>query len=164
LELGFSQGNVTVISETFTDLGPMYHATFDNPQSPAQTFAMSRGQTQTFTATFKNLGTRTWYASTTNPNNTRIRLGIIDPLLATTNYSKEPFQYDSGDSLRPATLLESSVPPGSKGTFTFQLTVPKKTTPKTYTFRVAPVAENSSTGTNMWMNRGDSVIWFVTVK
>jgi photosystem II stability/assembly factor-like uncharacterized protein len=164
VELAFRNGTVIVLSKNFIDLGPKYHATFDGrcPEpSKGKPLPIQQGQTVTLRATFRNLGTRTWFNSPANSEQTKVRLGIVNPRTAAPNFSL-PFVYDSGDALRPANLLENSVPPGKIGTFIFKLTVPPTTKTKIYRLRVAPVAE-ASDSTQDWMNRGDTVDWDIQV-
>ena len=76
---------------------------------------MSPGQTETLTVVAKNTGSATW-SNTTFP----VKLATSDP-----TYRTSAFQTGSWpDYSRAAVLTESSVPPGSNGTFTFTVTAP----------------------------------------
>lgn len=72
--------------------------------------------TETLTVVAKNTGTATWSNNGSNP----VRLGGSSP-----NDRSSQF-YDGSwmSSSRPANLQESSVPPGSNGTFTFTIQAP----------------------------------------
>jgi len=79
---------------------------------------MGVGQTQTITLKATNTGRLPWYNQIAAPS-TPTRIGTWPAGRAS------PFQASSWlNSVRPANMTENYVPPGSDGTFTFQITAP----------------------------------------
>jgi hypothetical protein len=80
------------------------------------TTTLNSGQSETLTVVAKNTGNTTW-------SNT----GSYPVKLATTLPESRPSTFDDGSwpaPNRPAVMTESSVPPGSNGTFTFTIKAP----------------------------------------
>lgn len=104
-------------------------------QSPSGSLVV--GQKTTWTLTAKNTGTATWYNSGPNP----VRLGTSNPNDRSSVFCTNGWLLCH----RPATLNESSVPPGSNGTFTFTIQAPAN--PGIYSEYFNLVAEGAQ-----WMN------------
>ncbi len=95
------------------------------------------GQKTTWTLTARNTGTATWFNSGANP----VNLGTDRPRDRLSNFCTASWL----NCARPAQLNEASVPPGSIGTFTFEVQAP--TTPGNYNEYFNLVAEGDT-----WMN------------
>ena len=141
----FSNGSVNIVppGPTFIDLGPKYHATYNSKSPDASNcsscpdLTMTAGTTssQQLIASFRNLGTRTWFKAVPDPDNTQVLLGILDARTGEPATST-PFHFSSGDPLHPAILTEGSVAPGAIGTFSFTLSAPASTKTGIYILRV----------------------------
>ena len=121
-------------------------------QSPYPTVA--QGQSADLSVTFQNIGTSTWNNSgpyptridTTNPANNAVE--FLSPFACPTWLSNS----------RPGNLSETSVAPGSNGTFNFKICIPSSTAPGTYRISVAPMIEGIT-----YIDPGVIVYWDVTV-
>jgi hypothetical protein len=78
---------------------------------------VNRGQEFTITVRAKNIGDLTWKRTAGYPS---IRVGTASPLNRGSNLYNPTWIND----IRPGGLIESNVPPGSEGTFTFKATAP----------------------------------------
>lgn len=105
------------------------------------------GQKATWTVMAKNVGATTWYNSGNNP----VRLGTSNPRDRASLFCSTSW----GGCNRPALLNESSVPPGSIGTFTFEVQAPGPGSPGAYNEYFNLVAEGLT-----WMN--DPGLYFGT--
>jgi len=125
-----------------------YSAALDrNSISPGASITMNVGDTRSFSVSYTNTGSVTWYRDGNNATH-----------LGTTRDRdrKSPFRNSSWlNSNRASALAESSVAPGGKGTFVFTVTAPTTTGPYTESF--APVAENLA-----WMD-AEPVTWSIQV-
>lgn len=99
--------------------------------------SMISTQKATWTLSAKNVGSATWSNTGVNP----IRLGASNPIDRTSPFCTSSWRNCS----RPATLNEASVPPGSVGTFTFDVQAPSGTGSYKEYFNL--LAEGST-----WMN------------
>lgn len=102
------------------------------------------GEKDTVTVVAKNTGTATWY----NNGSTPIRLATVAP------HNRQSGFYDSAwlSPSRAVAMTESSVAPGSNGTFTFQVQAPAS---GTYEERFSLVAENLA-----WFNDPGMYFYF----
>lgn len=105
------------------------------------------GQKATWTVSAKNIGTTTWYNSGNNP----VLLGTSRGMDRSSVFCTSTW-YGCN---RAALLNESSVPPGSTGTFTFEVQAPGPGSPSTYNEYFNLVAEGIT-----WMN--DPGLYFGT--
>lgn len=97
------------------------------------------GQKGTWTVMAKNIGATTWYNSGNNP----VRLGTSNSRDRSSVFCSTSW----GGCNRPALLNEPSVPPGSTGTFTFEVQAPGPGSPGAYNEYFNLVAEGLT-----WMN------------
>src|SRR5262249_46524105 len=101
--------------------------------------SMKAGSTTTITVVAKNTGNVTWHHTDAYP----IKLGLIT--------ASSPFANSTWPALdRPAIVTETSVAPGSNGTFQFQVTAP--TTPGNYQLSMNPLAEGIAWFPNAGLN------------
>lgn len=80
---------------------------------------ISKGQSFTITIRAKNIGDSIWYGGSSG--SPPIRLGTSDPL----NRGSNLYNPSWISGIRPAGLIEATVPPGQEGTFSFQATAPQ---------------------------------------
>lgn len=117
---------------------------------------VAQGQSIDLSAIFQNTGNTPWSNTGANPT----RIGTTNPTNNAIDFIS-PFACPSWVSNgRPANLTESSVAPGSNGTFNFPICIPADTVPGTYHIAVAPLVE----GITWMLQPGVTVYWEITVK
>jgi hypothetical protein len=129
-----------------------YSATLVSQSPPP---IVTQGQTVELTVQFKNTGTTPW----SNTGTTPVHLGTTNPSNNAIDYNS-PFACPNWlGGNRPATLLESNVPPGEVGTFKFTICTSPNMAAGAYRVAVAPLIESVT-----WMFKsGVTVYWNVVV-
>jgi len=117
---------------------------------------VAQGQSADLSFTIQNTGNTPLVNSGANPT----RIGTTNPTNNAIDFIS-PFACPTWVSNgRPANLAESSVAPGSNGTFNFPICIPANTTPGKYRISVAPLVE----GITWMIQPGVTVYWDITVK
>ena len=131
-------GNQTFVSLYESWFGPTkgldYSWSYVGATFNGSTSSAVQGNTQvTVVVTATNTGNQAW-----SNTNFPVRLGTFAP----TNHGSALYDPSWVNSVRPATLNEATVPPGSNGTFTFKINIPNKT--QLYVERFNLVAEGAA--------------------
>lgn len=125
------------------NVGNFYKWQMVSQSSSTGSFVLNKGQLAQFTLVAKNTGNVTW-----NNSSTPARLATWNP-----PYRNSPFCSDHTNwvmgCVRAATLQESSVPPGSNGTFVFTIQAPNRS--GFFVERFNLVAEGLAWFTDPWM-------------